>query len=271
GVVLAQEAGRQKIARQQEERRPLGGDARARRRNPREPAGPVRKRVQDVHVVDEQEPDRVGGRRGRRQAAADKQERQQRREDPSPHAPSSDMRRLRRSCALMTRSSTSMPRPGQSARDSSTSIMERYHQIDCSDVAREMVRTYSAPSRRIDVAVLPQFWISSATVMSMARGSASARWARNSCLQARQGRSSPRPSYLGSSASIATPSTTGPNFSRIFRSSSARCAASASSSAWWRMPATSVTSSQPYRARITATLAGCARYAIALVAGGRRP
>ena len=70
--------------------------------------------------------------------------------------------------------------------------------------------------------VEPQACISSATMMSSARGSAMASWVRYSCLHGCHGRSSPRRSNLGSSASLATASTTGPNLSPIFCSSTGR-------------------------------------------------
>ena len=78
--------------------------------------------------------------------------------------------------------------------------------------------------------VEPQAWISSATQMSSARGSAIASWVRYSCLHACQARSPPRRSNLGSSASLATASTTGPNLSAIFCSSTGQRSGGLSSS-----------------------------------------
>ena len=123
--------------------------------------------------------------------------------------------------------------------------MERYHQIVWAEPARERVRRYSTPSRRRAVMVEPQACSSSATQISSARGSAAASWPRYSCLQACQLRSAPRASNLGSRASFAMARATGPNLSAILRSSTGRLSGAASSSTWWRMPATMVTCSQP--------------------------
>ena len=81
----------------------------------------------------------------------------------------------------MSRSSVSISRWGQSGRLARISSIERYHQIVCSELARDTVRKYSTPSRLSAVTVDPQAWISSATQMSSALGSAMASWVRYSC------------------------------------------------------------------------------------------
>ena len=58
--------------------------------------------------------------------------------------------------ALISRSSESISRRGQSDRAVRISSSERYHQIVCSEPARETVRRYSMPSRRSAVIVEPQ-------------------------------------------------------------------------------------------------------------------
>ena len=58
--------------------------------------------------------------------------------------------------ALISRSSESISRRGQSDRAARISSSERYHQIVCSELARETVRRYSIPRRRSAVIVDPQ-------------------------------------------------------------------------------------------------------------------